>query len=399
MIRRIIRFYIFFTFARNFFFSLPFATYFLYLQSRGMNMFQLSVIKFACMLSIFLFEIPTGAFADLYGRKKSFLLSLLLISIAYVVYSISDTFLMFIFLEIFIGFSLTFFSGAFISWVIDSLKFFGFVERLDTVISKGQIAVNSGMVMGGLVGAYLAKTDMRIPWIIGGIGTLCLFVLTILSTKEYTDKIENKNVAKEKVYTKLINISKDSITYGFKNKNVMRLVGGIIVFGIFTMPLNVYWQPYFQNTFKLPIEFMGWINTSNHLSLILGTLILSYFSKKSFYSSKKSILLSLLIIGSPFCFIYFANLSFLPILFLFQLHEIGRGLFLPSHTSLFNESIPSEKRATLNSFLSMMSMLGYALGSFLFGRIAYFCGIKFSWLCVSVILMLSIIFYEGIKEK
>ncbi|MCK4260633.1 MAG: hypothetical protein KAX49_16775 [Halanaerobiales bacterium] len=64
-----------------------------YVVSKGLTAFYFNIILAITMFTIFLFEIPTGAFADLLGRKRSFILSLLLMAVAKVVFMISNTML------------------------------------------------------------------------------------------------------------------------------------------------------------------------------------------------------------------------------------------------------------------------------------------------------------------
>jgi len=52
-----------------FYVMIPFEV--LYFLGIGFNLFQVGLITSAALLSTFIFEIPTGAVADLYGRKVS----------------------------------------------------------------------------------------------------------------------------------------------------------------------------------------------------------------------------------------------------------------------------------------------------------------------------------------
>ena len=47
------------------------ATYVLFLLSQGLDLLQVNLVNVAFMVGIFIFEIPTGAYADNFGRRKS----------------------------------------------------------------------------------------------------------------------------------------------------------------------------------------------------------------------------------------------------------------------------------------------------------------------------------------
>jgi len=58
-------------------FILP-AFYVIYFVNLGFNMFQIGILLSMAPLFALLFEIPTGAIADIYGRKFSVLLRIIL---------------------------------------------------------------------------------------------------------------------------------------------------------------------------------------------------------------------------------------------------------------------------------------------------------------------------------
>src|SRR2546425_4559604 len=66
--------------------------YALFLLDRGLDLFQMSVVPAVYWIVSFLFEVPTGAFADLAGRKTSFVLSCGVRTLAFGLYAFADGF-------------------------------------------------------------------------------------------------------------------------------------------------------------------------------------------------------------------------------------------------------------------------------------------------------------------
>src|SRR3990172_817343 len=66
--------------------------YALFLLDRGLDLFQMSVVPAVYWLVSFLFEVPTGAFADLAGRKTSFVLSCVVRMLAFGMYAFAESF-------------------------------------------------------------------------------------------------------------------------------------------------------------------------------------------------------------------------------------------------------------------------------------------------------------------
>jgi len=80
----------FYGFFKNLKFFEPF--FYLYLLSIGLNYFQIGIILAVRELSTYVFEIPTGVIADIWGRKRSILLCFILYSLSFLVYYIAGTF-------------------------------------------------------------------------------------------------------------------------------------------------------------------------------------------------------------------------------------------------------------------------------------------------------------------
>ena len=66
--------------------------YALFLLSRGLDFFQINVVLAVYLIAAFVFEVPTGAVADLVGRKRSFLLSCVVRTVAFGLYASAHTF-------------------------------------------------------------------------------------------------------------------------------------------------------------------------------------------------------------------------------------------------------------------------------------------------------------------
>src|ERR1051326_3637580 len=64
----------------------------LFLASRGLDALEINLVLATYLIIIFFFEVPTGAAADLVGRKGSFVLSCALRAVAFALYAVADGF-------------------------------------------------------------------------------------------------------------------------------------------------------------------------------------------------------------------------------------------------------------------------------------------------------------------
>ncbi len=80
----------FYGFLKNLKFFEPF--FYLYLLSIGLSYFQIGIILSVREVSVYIFEIPTGVIADVWGRKRSILACFLLYSISFAIYFAAHSF-------------------------------------------------------------------------------------------------------------------------------------------------------------------------------------------------------------------------------------------------------------------------------------------------------------------
>src|SRR5215470_19599941 len=96
--------------------------YALFLLHRGLDLFQMTVVPAVYWIVSFLFEVPTGAFADLAGRKTAFVLSCAVRMVAFGMYAVADGFGGFVLAEFVDALGSTLANGALDAWAVDSLR-------------------------------------------------------------------------------------------------------------------------------------------------------------------------------------------------------------------------------------------------------------------------------------
>lgn len=358
------------------------AVYVLFMLNRGMDFLQISILNIIFVIFVFLFEIPTGAFADTLGRKTSFVISCFITSIAMFIYFLSRTFWSFVLAEIILAIGITFYSGAFQAWLVDSLKHYKFKGSFDKVFSKEQQVMYAAATISGLSGAYVAKINLGLPLLLSAISLFLVGVLAqILMNENYFKK---KKFRVGEMIKRIKDVAVASINYGIKNKIVFTIICLGIV-GVFAAQApGMYWQPRF-NEFLPNVSSMGWILTAIGIAGIIGNK-LSVLLLRLVKKEKLGLMISQLLKGLFLCL---AALSpfLIPILIFFIVYNIGGGLFGPIKSVYLNKNIPSEKRATIISFDSMALKLGSGAGLLVSGILAKSISIPFSWLFSGIFLI------------
>ncbi|VVB73950.1 Multidrug resistance protein MdtH [uncultured archaeon] len=371
-----------------------FSTYVLFLMGNGLDFFQVNLVNFIFMASIFLLEIPTGAFADTLGRKNSVIIGYAFGTLSGLVYFVSGSFWMFAVAEILGALQTCFISGAFEAWTVDSLKFKGYEGKYEDIFAKGGIFSSAGVIIGAVLGGYLGAVDLALPWLAGAVTFFVLFLIArMLMTEPY---FKQKPLKVKSTFEEMKKVSGDSIRYGTKHPIIFNMIIVGFLLGVAVQPWNMFWTPFFKDTLKVDTSVLGWMFAAISLFSMAGM----YFAKRTLAKLKdrKNVLIFDVILISAM--IVISTLIGMPylVVFFFLLHEIGRGMWNPIDSALMNDYVPSKQRATIISFDSMISHAGSAVGLFASGIIASMYGIPISWIAGAIVLLVAIPFLMRIKE-
>lgn len=369
--------------------SLTFATYVLFLLSKGLDLFQVMLVNLSFMIGIFIFEIPTGAYADYFGRKKSVVLSNLFMMLALLIYFESSNLITFIVAEVTAALAFTFASGALDAWVVDSLEKKEFSGKVDFVFSQSNIISQSAVLIGGLIGGYLGYINLALPFGAGAVVALSAFLVSIFFMHEEVIARKALNIIGS--ISQMGQVAKSSIDYGVKHKVVLWLIISSVLATFAFQPLNMYWSPHLNDLAGDKVWLMGWVWAGISLSMMLGSFLVRQLLKKE-KSYTWILILTTLILGIPIILISTLNI-FGVVLLGFLIYEFGRGMLNPVHKAYLNKYIPGEQRATVLSFDSMMGKFGAALGLVVLGWVAKNYSIQISWLISGFILLLLIPIY------
>ena len=94
----------------------------LYFRELGFSFFQLSLLLAAIPFFSLIFEIPTGAIADLYGRKFSVVLGVFLQAVGFLLLFFFTNYYSLILIMAFLGIASTLVSGAEEAWITDLIN-------------------------------------------------------------------------------------------------------------------------------------------------------------------------------------------------------------------------------------------------------------------------------------
>ncbi len=368
-------------------------SYVTFLLSKGLNLFEANLINVFFYVTLFICEIPTGAFADIFGRKMSFVVSCICMALSGVVYGLSDRFWGFALAEIIGAFGATFASGAFTAWYVDKLKHQGFEQSLGSIFSRCSFYKQVSNMVFSLLGSYVASVNMATPWFLSS----TLFVIAGCIALTYKEEyFVRKSFSWSEGFRQMKEVAKTSCRYGFRHPNIRFILIVMIVQSLVLQGPNMQWQPFFDG-FVPDVVWLGYIKVCIVMALMLGALIapriLKRIKDERMAINTCQVAIGLSLIASVLC-------SWLPSVFVFfMVHEVARGSFRPIIDAYLHDSIDQKDRATVESFQSLANHGGGVAGLLFSGFLGLHFGISWSWgVCGGVLVCSSLILIKRNKK-
>lgn len=357
------------------------AMYPLYLLSRGLDLFEMSLVPAVYWIVSFVFEVPTGAFADLVGRKTSFLLSCAVRATAFGLYALSGTFGAFVFAEFVDALGSTLANGALDAWAVDGIRSEGDSRPTDRFFARGQIFARLLTIVGGLAGGYLAEADMRLPWIAATMSFITTGIIAAVIMREV------RAAPRAPV---LRGAFVEAIHGGFatvRREHTLLLLCLLTLATAFAiLPAYMFWQPRLQGLTGQGTSLMGWVWTFVTLASVCGSALVPRLLGRF---PRSALLVGVALWRGTMLALAGAALSFAPALTGLLLMELGSGLGEPLILAWVNEHIRPDQRATVLSVRTMCFTLGGGLGLLCLGLVARDVSIPAAWITSGLLLLLT----------
>jgi MFS family permease len=318
-------------------------------------------------LAALIFEVPTGAFSDIYGRKVSVIFGWTLQGVIMILIFFASSFYTILFLFFLFGISQTFVSGSYEAWVVDLLNGSRLKKVVKTYFTKRYSLFNLGFVFSGIIGAILvSKFGLGIIWPMSGVA-MFISVLFLSFGKEIFHRKKKSITNSVKL---LYDQTRTSAKYGYKHHVLFYLFIIIFILGFAgcLSGLNV-WTPLLKES-NLEDKYFGYLWS---LSGLIGVFVPFISSKLTAYKKEKKTIVAVMIIfllGG--IFILFVNRLFIFVL-LFLLHFSLIDSYTPIWNTYFHRFIPGKLRATIGSFqgllISLAAIVGMAISGYLVDNI------------------------------
>ena len=349
----------------------------LFWQANGLNMTQIMLLQSIYSLGVVILELPTGAFADYFGKKKSLMIGSLLWTVGLIGYGLSHTFWQFAIGELIVGVGSAFISGADRAYIHEILREDNKEKEFKKVEGRARGIFQIGFSVGSLFGGLIGSLSLGLTLIATGFSTFTGFLIG------FTFPHVKKEPKEEK--TNYFNTIKESIGLVRSNKRLLWLTVFFATFNGLIWPMNFYSQLYLQ-MLGVPIFFFGFIFAGFNLMSALGSTLTHQFENMTknwtFFVMSLASIVTLIFLGLfPNIYIFFLWSLFLTFYFMNQTIITDQVLKI----------VPSQKAATVLSFQSLLRRVLYAIVGPILGIVTDNFGIQNALISYAFLIFLILI--------
>lgn len=334
-------------FLQGFVFYGPVAT--IYRQARGLLMSEIFLIESIALISILLFEVPWGWFADRYGYKKTLVIVNLLYFVSKIIFYKAEGFDGFLLERFILAVVIAGLLGCDTALICASIP----QDRVQRVFGRYSAIGTLGFLLATASSSWIVKISLD--------ATAWLTIFPYGAAAVLTFFLKEVRVDREKQLS-----IKESAKLAFKERRILfREVAMALMLEVFQAVTVFLNQLQYQRA-GIPVYAYGWI--------LSGIQLVRFFSAKAesvtncFGNQKTLLFLSGLVVLSCLALIATKNpvVSVLCILLI----SVSIAVMGPVETDLKTRRLPTANRAMILSIYSMTSSMVGAVGNLIVGKAA-----------------------------
>lgn len=335
-----------------------------FFAAKGLSLAEIFYLQAVFATTIVLFEAPSGYFADIFGRRFALLIGSVIHGSGFFLLNFADDFFSLMIFEITLGVAASLLSGADLALLYDTQKALEAEENSEHSNSIAQLGVTKCIAeaLGALLGGALALYSFELMVLIQSAAAwMCLVLALFIVEPPY--RREGETADRVKIAQILKHL--------FRSDPILRQI--IIAIPLYSLAtFNVIWliQPYWESL-GLSLAVFGVLWCVQSLTAAAATRY-GFALERRLGAVGALAVIGILPIISQFGMAWFPGWIGISIALLLF---VGRGLKQVILVNALNRRVPSEFRATANSFTSFLFRLSFIVSGPVIGSIAELYGI------------------------
>lgn len=374
---------------------------YLFLLDAGLSYTEIGSLIAVRELSTNFLEIPTGVYADAFGRRKSMLMSMASYMLSFAIFYFFSSFWPFAVAMVLYGLGDAYRTGTHKAMILEYLKLKGIKEKKVEYYGATRSYSQLGSAVNALLAAGVVFYSGNYRYIF--LLTILPYILNFFNLATYPKELDGEilgKLEKGKIVAQIKSTLRD-FAYMFKNKTLLKAIMNSTIFSASYEALKDYLQPVVQSL-ALSLPLFLYLSNNQRTAVMVGIvyffiyLLTSYSSRNAYMVVNKignlgrAINLTLLLAG---IFIILAGLFFhieLTIisvaffLLLYVFHNIRR----PMNVGYISDQIKSKLMASGLSVESEVKTLLASAFAILMGFLADLFGLGIGLMLTGMIILL-----------
>lgn len=351
----------------------------------------IGLIETVMILTLTTTEIPTGAVADLLGKRPTLILAFFLEALGTFMMAVTPNFQILLLSIVVMCIGGTFYSGTIDALIYDSLKENGEEDTYDKKISNISMISLIAPAVCGIIGGFLYKISPSLPYFANGIGYSLGIFLSFFLIEPHIDSIKFsfKNYALQTL---------QGLKELFKSSEIKRQTILLLSVGFFVVIANEMHDYFLGAEFGFSEVQLGILWGVIYIISAAATQATPYLRKM--FKDNLSIIFTGVVIAitfiiSPFLGLVLGGISL-------AIRASLEGVFGNLASIYINQNTESKYRATTLSTFNMIKNIPYVLSAYYIGAISDHLSAKTTAMYMGIILLLFIgvqLFFSRKKTK
>ncbi|GLV60802.1 tetracycline efflux MFS transporter TetA(P) [Dictyobacter sp. S3.2.2.5] len=364
------------------------------IKGAGFNPLQLVLIGTLRQSMNFVFQMPTGILSDMYSRRVTVVLGILMIGAGYLLEGLLPVLAVIFAAQVFVGLGTTLMNGADTAWITDEVG----ADHVGPIYLRAARIGSLVSLPGIALSALLVNVRLNLPLVVSGALIIALgIVLAFVMPERHFTPVprQERTTVQQARHTLLTGLRL------LRLRPVLLTVLGVTVFaGVFSAGFNQLWNYYLIHSFTFPA--LGELTPVTWFSVIEVGIVLTNYCGLALVNrfldtnSPRAVVIGLLIIDS-FSVVTIVGFAlaqqFALALLLFFLFTTATAPGLSLGQLWMNQHIDSGVRATLLSIREQVNALAQIGGGPLLGLIATQINTRAALVACGLILIPSLFLY------
>ncbi len=354
--------------------SLSEAVWMLFLAARGMNLIQIGLLESIFHITGMFMEVPTGFIADRYGRRTSRIIARGMALVSSLILLGSHSFWGFALGFVFSALSFNLESGAGDALVYDSLVECGKEQEYMKVRGRSELCYQLAHILSLVIGGMVAGISYELVYGLTAVIHIGALAISL--------GFEEPKVIQQNREDSLFRHMGQSLKAVWKNRAILPYMLHLEVFSLFYTTIHFYFQNFMKDSGYPEYQIGVMLAVASGLGAVASLLA---YKAERLLGEKRMILLTGLLPGALFGAMAFTRVE--PVILI--LIAGFEGLLFVVVGDYIHKRIPSEHRALLLSFESMLFSMMMIVFFPVIGGVSQYFGFKNAFALVGAMSLVS----------